>query len=113
LIKVSAHACFQWVGREQRFQPFDFEATVDHGTAAREMADDLIREFERGKMLRDAMAEMPTRCRDLIRMLFFETPAVSYQEAAKKLGLATGSMGFTRMRCLNRLRTILEEKGFL
>lgn len=113
LIKVSAHGCSQWARRERRFQPFDFETQADQGPVAREMADELIGEFERSKSLHDAMAQVPARCRELIRMLFFETPAVSYEQVAQKLGLATGSIGFIRMRCLNRLRTILEKKGFL
>jgi DNA-directed RNA polymerase specialized sigma24 family protein len=56
--------------------------------------------------------EVPPRCRELIRMLFFEIPAVSYEEVAKRLGLATGSIGFIRMRCLSRVRKRLEERGF-
>jgi hypothetical protein len=31
---------------------------------------------------------------------------------AKRLRLATGSIGFIRGRCLKRLKEILEEKGF-
>ncbi|MBV9507282.1 MAG: sigma-70 family RNA polymerase sigma factor [Acidobacteriia bacterium] len=112
LIKVAANGCFQWAGRERRFQSFDFEAQPDEGPVSRETPDTLIRQFERSQILHDALAEAPARCRELIRMLFFETPAVSYDEAAKRLGLATGSIGFIRMRCLDRLRKRLEEKGF-
>ena len=59
-------------------------------------------------MLREALSELPPRCRELIRMLFFETPPVPYEEVARNLGLATGSVGFIRMRCLKRLRKRLE-----
>ena len=45
-------------------------------------------------------------------MLFFETPARPYDEIAKELGLATGSIGFIRGRCLAQLRKQLEKKGF-
>jgi hypothetical protein len=48
----------------------------------------------------------------LIRMLFFETPSRPYQEVAGQLGLATGSIGFIRGRCLTRLRRELEKLGF-
>ena len=34
-------------------------------------------------------------------MLFFETPARPYQEVARRLGLAAGSIGFIRGRCLD------------
>jgi RNA polymerase sigma factor (sigma-70 family) len=113
LIKVAAHRSFQWAGRERRFQPFDFEAHADEGPVAPEMTDALVRDFERQQILHEALSKVPFRCGELIRMLFFETPAVPYEEAAKRLGLATGSIGFIRMRCLKRLRTELETRGFL
>jgi hypothetical protein len=45
-------------------------------------------------------------------MLFFETPAIPYEQVAKKLEIAKGSIGFIRMRCLSRLRIKLEGRGF-
>jgi hypothetical protein len=45
-------------------------------------------------------------------MLFFETPALPYPEVASRLGIATGSVGFIRRRCLDRLKTTLKEAGF-
>jgi RNA polymerase sigma factor (sigma-70 family) len=112
LIKVTAHGCFQWASRESRFQPFDFEAQPDKGPVAPEMPESMFQELERRQLLHEVLSEVPPRCRELIRMLFFETPAVSYEKAAKKLGIAEGSIGFIRMRCLKRLRKGLEERGF-
>ena len=48
----------------------------------------------------------------MIRMLFFETPPRPYQEIAKELGIATGSIGFIRGRCLGKLKQQLENMGF-
>ena len=45
-------------------------------------------------------------------MLFFENPPRPYQDIAKKLDLATGSIGFIRGRCLSKLRKQLEKMGF-
>jgi hypothetical protein len=45
-------------------------------------------------------------------MLFFEAPPRPYQQVAAALGLATGSIGFIRGRCLARLRRQLEQLGF-
>jgi len=67
---------------------------------------------EAEQTLRDAVQSLPPRCRELIAMLFFETPARPYQEIASQLGLAAGSIGFIRGRCLTRLRRELEKKGF-
>jgi hypothetical protein len=45
-------------------------------------------------------------------MLFYEHPPYPYTEVARKLGMATGSIGFIRGRCLKRLQAQLEELGF-
>jgi hypothetical protein len=47
----------------------------------------------------------------MVHMLFFETPARPYKDVASALGVATGSIGFLRGRCLDRLRSALEEIG--
>jgi DNA-directed RNA polymerase specialized sigma24 family protein len=48
----------------------------------------------------------------MIRLLFFVEPAVPYAEVARRLGLATGSIGFIRGRCLRRLQKTLQQMGF-
>jgi len=48
----------------------------------------------------------------MIRLLFFVEPAVPYREVARRLGLATGSIGFIRGRCLRRLQKTLQQMGF-
>jgi RNA polymerase sigma factor (sigma-70 family) len=73
---------------------------------------DLIAQLEREQMLRNVMSELPQRCESMIRMLFFETPPRAYNTIAAELGLATGSIGFIRGRCLAKLRKALERKGF-
>jgi hypothetical protein len=45
-------------------------------------------------------------------MLFYETPSRPYSEVAATLGLAQGSIGFIRRRCLERLRSSLGRRGF-
>ena len=66
---------------------------------------------ERDQQVRDAIANLPPRCARMIRMLFFADPPMPYQEVAKTLGLAEGSIGFIRGRCLKKLRMLLEEFG--
>ena len=55
-------------------------------------------------MLREARASLPTRCQELIHMLFYEEPKRPYQQVAESLGLATGSIGLLRQKCLDSLR---------
>ena len=63
-------------------------------------------------MLREAMSVLSPQCRRLVDLLFFETPARPYSEVAAELGLAVGSIGFTRQKCMDRLRKRLGELGF-
>lgn len=52
------------------------------------------------------------RCQRLLRLLFFEEPALSYEDAARSLGMPLGSIGPTRARCLEKLGTSLRKLGF-
>ena len=72
----------------------------------------MLAQVKEEQVLRDAVRTLPPRCRQLIEMLFFEAPARPYQEVAARLGLAAGSIGFIRGRCLTRLRRELEKLGF-
>jgi DNA-directed RNA polymerase specialized sigma24 family protein len=72
----------------------------------------MLYQLQREQMLRDAIATLPTRCHRMVTMLFFDSPPRPYQEVAKQLGIATGSIGFIRGRCLRLLRQRLEKEGF-
>jgi hypothetical protein len=48
----------------------------------------------------------------MIRLLFYTEPPLPYREVAQRLGLATGSIGFIRGRCLQRLEKALQAMGF-
>jgi RNA polymerase sigma factor (sigma-70 family) len=110
LITVTSHKCADWSRREQRYQPMD--DLEDEIPVLSKAPDTLLLEAEREQILREALPQIAPRCRTLIRMLFFDTPAVPYEQVATSLGLATGSIGFIRMRCLRQLRRLLEQKGF-
>ena len=75
-------------------------------------ASQLYQDFEREQMLREAIANLPERCQNMVRMLFYADPPLPYSEVAAKLGLAQGSVGFIRGRCLQKLRLHLENLGF-
>lgn len=113
LIRVTSHECERW-----RRQEHPYAAREASGVETSEMTDerplpeDMLAQVREEQVLRDAMRALPSRCRQLIEMLFFETPARPYQQIAEQLGLAAGSIGFIRGRCLTRLRRELEKMGF-
>ena len=49
--------------------------------------------------------------RELVRILFFEQPPMSYKDVARHFGLAVGSLGFIRGRCLKKLQQALRASG--
>jgi len=111
LIQTCYHECLRHqrsAGRTLGLDTTETQSPVDQ----RPLAENILIESEEEQTLRSAVAEMPERCAQLIRMLFFESPTRAYTEIADQLGLATGSIGFLRGRCLSRLRKYLEKKGF-
>ena len=63
---------------------------------------------ERDMTVQCALAVMPERCRSLL-LAAVEEPPVPYETVAARLGLAVGSVGPTRRRCLDQLRQLIEE----
>jgi len=111
LVRVTTHKCYHWKRQQAPVDGLDDggleQLTADSPAAAEVMAD-----LEREQLVRDAIRMLPPRCREMIELLFFEHPPQPYHEVAEKLGLARGSIGFIRGRCLKRLKRILQEKGF-
>lgn len=111
IMQVAAHKCFHHKCQMQRTEARDPDDEAFAGSAPAQ-ADGILREAEEEQMLRNAIADLPPRCRRLIEMLFFEEPPRPYEQLAAELGLSTGSIGFIRQRCLERLRKRLTETGF-
>jgi len=57
---------------------------------------------ERNAALRDAVTRLPPGGRQLLALLMADPP-VPYAEISARLGIATGSIGPIRRRCLDRL----------
>jgi len=111
IMQVTAHKCFHGRRQQQRTEVTDpNDPKFEQSTPSR--AESILREAEDEQNLRQAVAALPPRCQQLIRMLFFEEPARPYQQVARTLGIAPGSIGFIRQRCLERLRKGLIAAGF-
>jgi RNA polymerase sigma factor (sigma-70 family) len=110
LIRVTHNKCFHQKEQSQRY-PAREETEQDPAGPPQELPENRLHELQREQILRDAIGALSPRCRQLVKMLFFESPVRPYQEIAKLLGLATGSIGFIRGRCLGKLRKQLEEVG--
>jgi RNA polymerase sigma factor (sigma-70 family) len=67
------------------------------------MIDQEILAAERDAAVRAAFAELPRSCRDLLALMISDPPC-HYADISSRLGIAVGSIGPTRSRCLARLR---------
>jgi RNA polymerase sigma factor (sigma-70 family) len=114
LMQTCYHKCLQARRRAEKNVPLSEEDREDTGEDANRasLPDDMLVQLEKEQLVREAISELSPRCERMVRMLFFETPARPYEEIAKELGIATGSIGFIRGRCLTKLKQQLENMGF-
>ena len=70
-----------------------------------------IAELEEKAMLRAALDRLSPRCRRVVELTFLSRSPMSYREIAEELGIPEGSIGPTRMRCVQKLRLILRDLG--
>lgn len=95
LMQTCYRKCLQYRREPDKFCPL----TDEEGEELPIPSDDpipeqLVTELEKEQMLRDAIGQMP------------------YQEIARELELAAGSIGFIRGRCLQKIKKQLLKMGF-
>jgi RNA polymerase sigma factor (sigma-70 family) len=111
LLTVAAHQCFHWKQRQRKRVDREQELEDADAVADAPLAPEVQAALERDQTVRDTVRQLPPRCQELVRLLFFEETPVAYKDVAARLGLATGSIGFIRGRCLKRLQRLLEDAG--
>jgi len=96
LMQTCYHKCLQCRRRAEKHVPLgeeDGETSLTNGSLST-LPDDMLVQLEKEQIV------------------FFETPPRPYEEIAQELGIATGSIGFIRGRCLGKLKQQLENMGF-
>lgn len=114
LMQVCYHKCLEYSTRARtqvRLEDEDAEKLPAEGPGSA-LPEEMLAQLQREQLVREVVSALPTRCKRMVRLLFFETPPRPYQEIAQELGVATGSIGFIRGRCLVRLKKQLEKMGF-
>ena len=111
LMQVAHHQCYRWKQQQQRMVSRDADPNLPVPQTPA-IAESLVQQTQEEQMLREAMAALTPQCRRLVELLFIEIPPRPYTDVAAELGLALGSIGFTRQKCIERLRRNLSERGF-
>ena len=116
LMQTCYHKCLHYQRAADRLVELAPEGTDSDAASPASSADDLpehmLVQLEQEQILRDAISELPEKCERMVRLLFFENPPRPYENIAEELGMATGSIGAIRGRCLAYLRKHLEKRGF-
>lgn len=95
--------------RQHEFQ--DMDGLMDAVPTRDDLPEEVIVAAERSAGLRAAVARLDERCQALIAQLFFDPNPPDYAAIAEGFGLAEGSIGALRKRCLLRLRRELSESS--
>ena len=116
LMQICYHKCLHYQRAADRLVELAPERTDSDAASPASSADDLpehmLVQLEQEQILRDAILELPEKCERMVRLLFFENPPRPYENIAEELGMATGSIGAIRGRCLAYLRKHLQKRGF-
>jgi len=111
LMQVAHHECYRYKRQQRRLVSRDTETDLPEPETPA-IAESVMQQAQEEQTLRQAMDVLSPQCRRLVELLFFEVPARPYAEVAKEMGLAVGSIGFTRQKCMDRLRRQLDHLGF-
>ena len=95
---------------QRRQQPSEMvETTPDRTSPAPE---ELLLDTELRRQVHAAFAELPDRCRQLLRLMCAE-PRLDYATISEIIGRPVGSLGPTRARCLSHLRRLIDNPSKL
>jgi RNA polymerase sigma factor (sigma-70 family) len=102
---TTRHECLAVLRRRGKATPVDpmGDSPFDRLLEEEDPCEELIRD-ERHRALRAGLAELPEERRALL-LLLLEDPPPSYAEISRRLGMPVGSIGPTRARALDHLRS--------
>jgi RNA polymerase sigma factor (sigma-70 family) len=93
-------------GLRDRMIPTEFEYDIVDETPSLEA---MLVEDEQAREVLLAFEELSDDCRQLLRLLCADPP-LSYEEIAEMVGRPIGSLGPTRARCVERLKTAMSAR---
>ena len=108
IARVTVNKCFHLKRKAARRPQDELDESFPEDA---ELVAEVLATAERDQLVRESVLRLSERCQQLVRLLFFEDPPRPYEEVARQLGLALGSIGFIRGRCLKKLAAELEAAG--
>jgi RNA polymerase sigma factor (sigma-70 family) len=112
LARVALNRCYHLRKQQRALETTELDDLSEEPSEPGAAVSELMASAEQDQIVRDAVRTLPVRCAKMIHLLFFEDPPLPYTDIARTLGLAPGSIGFIRGRCLSRLEKTLRALGF-
>lgn len=107
LASTARNECLRHMAARKRIVLVHEDSEFDGADQHVPEVDEALLASERARDVRRAMMHLPTQWQRLLEMLMADPP-VSYAEISDRLGVPIGSIGPTRVRCLAKLRVLLD-----
>ena len=109
LVTTARREAWRVRAEERRQLPADQELLAELPDGGPGSEEQVIMDDQR-HVLWTAVGRLSARCQELLRIIAF-APRPDYVAVAAELGMAVGSIGPTRGRCLAKLRALLDAEG--
>ena len=109
LVTTTTRQCLHL--RSLKFRETDTGEDFDEQPDPADNLEELRILTEQQQAIREAVDQLAARCRSLIEILYFDPRQLSYEDISAQMGIPVASIGPTRARCLDKLRTILRRGG--
>ncbi|MDX8034303.1 sigma-70 family RNA polymerase sigma factor [Lentzea sp. BCCO 10_0856] len=114
IMTTTRNECLRVLRVQQRthlYDPLSESDALESEQTDADVESDLLA-VERRQALRDGFAELTDQCKRLLTKLMTDPPP-SYQVVSEELAMPVGSIGPTRIRCLEKLRRTTALSAFL
>jgi RNA polymerase sigma factor (sigma-70 family) len=109
LITTTTRQCIHL--RSQRMRESSGDEDMEEPAASGVNVEDVQIQSQERQTIREAIEELPDRCQKLVELLYFDLTNPSYEHIGRVMNMPVASIGPTRARCLEKLRTVLRRKG--
>lgn len=104
IVTTARHECLHVLDGRRRVEPTDLADRGWPEGSGDPPVDTGLLAAERHEALLAALAGLPERQRELLLLLLHDPP-LPYEEVSRRLGIPVGSIGPTRARALDRIRS--------
>ena len=108
LATTARRECLRTIACRKRIVLTDNESDLEATDVEDASVDRALLAAERCQDVNEALARLPQRWRDIMRLLTTDPP-MPYEAISETLHVPIGSIGPTRRRCLRRLQDLIDE----